>query len=89
MPCARIPGHRGVSAESLSGALSGFRGPGGEFPRSAARLLLATGDAIRDLHVRDLVDVFRPGDRLELNNTRVIPARLFGTRRRGEAGVRV
>ncbi|MFZ1339427.1 MAG: tRNA preQ1(34) S-adenosylmethionine ribosyltransferase-isomerase QueA [Paracoccaceae bacterium] len=58
-------------------------------PRSAARLLLATGDAIRDLHVRDLVDVFRPGDRLVLNNTRVIPARLFGTRRRGEAVAKV
>jgi S-adenosylmethionine:tRNA ribosyltransferase-isomerase len=58
-------------------------------PRSAARLLLATGDAIRDLHVRDLVDLFRPGDRLVLNNTRVIPARLFGTRRRGEAVAKV
>lgn len=58
-------------------------------PRTAARLLLAEGDAIRDLHVRDLVDVFRPGDRLVLNNTRVIPARLFGHRRRGEAEAKV
>ncbi|GAB1481182.1 tRNA preQ1(34) S-adenosylmethionine ribosyltransferase-isomerase QueA [Paracoccaceae bacterium] len=54
-------------------------------PRSSARLLLAEGDGMRDLHVRDLVEVFRPGDRLVLNNTRVIPARLFGTRQRGEA----
>lgn len=58
-------------------------------PRSSARLLLAEGDAIRDLHVRDLVEIFRPGDRLILNNTKVIPARLFGTRTRGEAVAKV
>lgn len=58
-------------------------------PRTAARLLLAQGDAIADLHVRDLVEVLRPGDRLVLNNTRVIPARLFGTRRRGAAEAKV
>ena len=58
-------------------------------PRTAARLLLAEGGTIRDLHVRDLVDVFRPGDLLVLNNTRVIPARLFGTRARGEAVAKV
>ncbi|MBS0571964.1 MAG: tRNA preQ1(34) S-adenosylmethionine ribosyltransferase-isomerase QueA [Proteobacteria bacterium] len=51
-------------------------------PRSAARLLVAEGGAIRDLHVRDLTGVLRPGDRLVLNDTRVIPARLSGTRRR-------
>jgi S-adenosylmethionine:tRNA ribosyltransferase-isomerase len=43
---------------------------------------VAEGDAIRDLRVSDLVEVFRPGDRLILNNTKVIPARLTGTRRR-------
>jgi S-adenosylmethionine:tRNA ribosyltransferase-isomerase len=32
--------------------------------------------------VRDLPDILRPGDRLVLNNTRVIPARLTGERRR-------
>ena len=58
-------------------------------PRTAVRLLLAEGDLIRDLHVSDLIDIFRPGDRLVLNNTRVIPARLFGTRQRGEAVARV
>jgi S-adenosylmethionine:tRNA ribosyltransferase-isomerase len=58
-------------------------------PRTAARLLLAEGDGIRDLHVRDLVGIFRPGDRLVLNNTRVIPARLFGQRQRGEAVAKV
>ncbi len=58
-------------------------------PRTAARLLLAEGDQITDLHVSDLLDIFRPGDRLVLNNTRVIPARLFGHRQRGEAVAKV
>lgn len=58
-------------------------------PRPAARLLLAEGDRIRDLRVADLVGVFRPGDLLVLNNTRVIPARLFGKRQRGEAVAKV
>jgi S-adenosylmethionine:tRNA ribosyltransferase-isomerase len=58
-------------------------------PRTAARLLLAEGDSITDLHVRDLVDVFRAGDRLVLNNTRVIPARLTGHRPRGDAVAKI
>lgn len=58
-------------------------------PRTSARLLVAQGDAISDLHVRDLIDIFQPGDRLVLNNTRVIPARLFGKRTRGEAVAKV
>jgi S-adenosylmethionine:tRNA ribosyltransferase-isomerase len=58
-------------------------------PRTAARLLLAQGDDITDLHVRDLVDVFRAGDRLVLNNTKVIPARLTGYRTRGDAVAKV
>jgi S-adenosylmethionine:tRNA ribosyltransferase-isomerase len=58
-------------------------------PRTSARLLLAEGDLIRDLAVSDLVEVFRPGDRLVLNNTRVIPAQLFGRRQRGAAAARV
>ena len=51
-------------------------------PRSSARLLVAEGDAITDAHVRDLVEWLRPGDRLVLNDTKVIPARLSGTRAR-------
>ena len=51
-------------------------------PRPSARLLLAQGDAMRDLHVYDLPDLLRAGDRLVLNNTKVIPARLTGRRRR-------
>ena len=58
-------------------------------PRTAARLLLAEGDQISDRHVSDLVDIFRSGDLLVLNNTRVIPARLFGTRQRGDAVAKV
>jgi S-adenosylmethionine:tRNA ribosyltransferase-isomerase len=58
-------------------------------PRSSARLLVAEGDRISDHRVSDLVDILRPGDRLVLNNTRVIPARLFGTRARGEAVAKV
>ena len=58
-------------------------------PRSSARLLLAEGGGIRDLHVRDLVDIFRPGDRLVLNNTKVIPARLTGARARGDAVAKI
>ena len=58
-------------------------------PRTHARLLLAQGDAIADRHVYDLIDIFQPGDRLVLNNTKVIPARLTGHRSRGEAVAKV
>lgn len=58
-------------------------------PRTAARLLVAEGDRITDARVADLVDIFRPGDRLILNNTRVIPARLSGQRQRGEAVAKI
>jgi S-adenosylmethionine:tRNA ribosyltransferase-isomerase len=51
-------------------------------PRSAARLLVAEGGEIADRHVFDLPSLLRPGDRLVLNDTRVIPARLTGLRRR-------
>lgn len=55
-------------------------------PRPAARLLVVNahgaGETLRDLHVRDLPDLLGPGDRLVLNDTKVIPARLSGTRER-------
>lgn len=54
-------------------------------PRSAARLLVACGDELSDAHVRDLPDWLRAGDRLVLNDTRVIPARLSGHRLRSGA----
>ncbi|ALG90601.1 MULTISPECIES: tRNA preQ1(34) S-adenosylmethionine ribosyltransferase-isomerase QueA [Actibacterium] len=51
-------------------------------PRTAARMLVAEGDTLRDCHVYDLPSLLRAGDRLVLNNTKVIPARLFGRRLR-------
>lgn len=54
-------------------------------PRTAAKLLVATPDTIRDLTVADLPDLLGPGDRLVLNTTKVIPARLSGTRTRQSA----
>ena len=51
-------------------------------PRRSARLLVADGDTIADRHVRDLTDLLGPGDLLVLNDTKVIPARLSGTRAR-------
>ena len=59
-------------------------------PRDAARLLQVTprsdGRAgLEDLAVRDLPRLLRPGDALVVNDTKVVPARLFGERRRGAA----
>ncbi|SFI42759.1 tRNA preQ1(34) S-adenosylmethionine ribosyltransferase-isomerase QueA [Jannaschia pohangensis] len=51
-------------------------------PRSSARMLVAEGDRLTDAVVRDLTRWLRPGDRLVLNNTKVIPARLAGVRHR-------
>lgn len=51
-------------------------------PRVSAKLLVAAGDQISDRVVADLGQVLRAGDRLVLNDTKVIPARLFGTRTR-------
>ncbi|WP_171207237.1 MULTISPECIES: tRNA preQ1(34) S-adenosylmethionine ribosyltransferase-isomerase QueA [unclassified Ruegeria] len=54
-------------------------------PRSSARLLVSEGTAIHDQRVLDLPKWLRPGDRLVLNDTRVIPARLNGRRHRNSA----
>ncbi len=53
--------------------------------RSASRLLVVpSGDApFADRHVRDLPEFLRPGDLLVFNDTRVIPARLFGQKESG------
>ena len=59
-------------------------------PRSAARLLVVRpGEALSDHTVADLPQFLQPGDALVFNDTRVIPARLFGTRLRGELAVPV
>ena len=54
------------------------------FPRDAARLLVVdslTHHTHRVFH--DLPDLLRPGDLLVMNNTRVIPARLYGRKPSG------
>lgn len=51
-------------------------------PRSSAKLLLAQGGDTLDLHVSDLPELLTADDLLVINNTKVIPARLFGTRDR-------
>jgi S-adenosylmethionine:tRNA ribosyltransferase-isomerase len=53
--------------------------------RSASRLLVVPpGDApFADRHVRDLPAWLQPGDLLVFNDTRVIPARLFGQKESG------
>ncbi len=59
-------------------------------PRSSARMLVARGAGIADARAIDLPDHLAPGDRLVLNDTRVIPARLTGRRgRTGGAGARI
>jgi len=57
-------------------------------PRTSAKLLVAQeGAALRDLTVSSLPSLLQAGDRLVLNDTKVIPARLFGARHRmGETG---
>ena len=60
-------------------------------PRDAARMLvIGPGEnALADETVRDLPAHLRAGDILVFNDTKVIPARLFGTRRRGAAAARI
>lgn len=54
-------------------------------PRDSARMLVVRpGQALEDLGVRDLPSLLRPGDALVFNDTRVIPARLWGQRSRDE-----
>ena len=51
-------------------------------PRTSAKLLVADGDTITDAVVSDISRFLRSGDRLVLNDTKVIPARLTGRRHR-------
>ncbi len=51
-------------------------------PRDSARLLVVREGGLEDRIVRDLPDFLRPGDALVFNDTRVIPARLAGSRHR-------
>ncbi len=54
-------------------------------PRDSARLLVVKGNSHQHRHFRDLADLLLPGDLLVLNNTRVIPARLFGRKQTGSS----
>lgn len=54
-------------------------------PRSSARMLVAEPDRLTDGGVTDLLEWLQPGDRLVLNDTKVIPARLSGLRHRDTA----
>jgi S-adenosylmethionine:tRNA ribosyltransferase-isomerase len=49
-------------------------------PRDHARLLRVTRQGLSDHHVYDLPDLLRAGDLLVMNDTRVIPARIYGKR---------
>lgn len=49
-------------------------------PRDHARLLRVAEQGVGDHHVYDLPDLLRAGDVLVMNDTKVIPARLFGSR---------
>jgi S-adenosylmethionine:tRNA ribosyltransferase-isomerase len=53
--------------------------------RSASRLLLVppAPAPFEDRHIRDLPELLQPGDLLIFNDTRVIPARLFGQKTSG------
>ena len=54
-------------------------------PRDAARLLVVRAGAdpeLTDAQVRDLPELLAAGDALVVNDTRVLPARLDGIRRR-------
>ncbi len=59
-------------------------------PRDSARMLYIGADGhLTDRIVRDLPELLQPGDALVFNDTKVIPARLSGLRRRGDAVARI
>ena len=59
-------------------------------PRDSARLLVVRpGEALTDRHIPDLLEILQPGDVLVVNDTRVLPAELRGTRVRGETRANV
>ena len=59
--------------------------------RSSSRLLVLdknTGE-MEHRHFRDITEYLRPGDCLVINNTKVIPARLFGVKEDTQAKIEV
>ncbi|MEM7268652.1 MAG: tRNA preQ1(34) S-adenosylmethionine ribosyltransferase-isomerase QueA [Pseudomonadota bacterium] len=57
-------------------------------PRRSARLLVADRDT-RVTSFENLADELRSGDLIVFNNTKVLPARLSGVRRRGDAEAKI
>ena len=59
-------------------------------PRDSARLMVAHGDGrIEHRRITDLPDYLRAGDAVLVNDTRVIPARLYGQRLRDAGPARI
>src|SRR3954466_13323023 len=59
-------------------------------PRDAARLMVVeAAGRITHRSMRDLPDYLRAGDALLVNDTKVIPARLYGRRLRGTGQARL
>lgn len=60
-------------------------------PRDSSRLLLVekNGSVLEDKIFRDVADFLNPGDLLVLNDTKVLPARLEGTKKYGGAKVEI
>ncbi len=57
--------------------------------RSASRLFVQDGATRHHAQVSDLGQFLRPGDMLVFNDTKVIPARLFGKRIRGDIEAKI
>lgn len=58
-------------------------------PRDHSRMLVMdkVSGALQDRHFYDLLDFLKPGDCLVLNDSRVLPARLYGYKKGGGAAV--
>lgn len=52
-------------------------------PRDSSRLMVLDGNGIEHMKFSDLPGLLRPGDLLVMNNSRVIPARIYGTKDTG------
>lgn len=58
-------------------------------PRDSSRMMVLNkeNDSVEHKHFYDICDYLRPGDCLILNNTRVLPARIYGTKKDTGANV--
>ena len=54
-------------------------------PRDSAKLLYINGQKLNDFTIRNLPDLLKPSDILVFNDTKVIPARIYG--KRGDAAI--